>query len=96
MRLQLPLSVVILICLTCYLWSVPLALSVSDALDWQYDADLGWWLIAGYTAPVMFLGEPFRGTVSFETMKEAYLAALTVWTAFVSALALFSKVRNGS
>ena len=46
--------------LLIYLWSVPAAVALSSVMNWQYDGDVGWWLVTAYTAPVMFLAEPFR------------------------------------
>lgn len=80
MNLQLSRAAVILLWLTGYLWSVPLALAVSNAWGWQYDGDLGWWLVAAYSAPVMFLSEPLRGSISFDTMTVIYFAILIVLT----------------
>ena len=70
--------------LTAYLWSVPLALSLSSALRWQYDGDLGWWVVAAYTAPVLFLTEPLNGSIPNTMMAVVYFTSLIVLTVAVA------------
>ncbi|RJF91067.1 hypothetical protein D3876_13055 [Sphingomonas cavernae] len=64
--------------LLVYLWSIPLALLLSDVLNWQYDGDLGWWVVIAYTAPVLFLAEPFGNTIPLNVLAIGYLLALCV------------------
>jgi hypothetical protein len=86
-----------LVWLTAYLWSVPLALYLSSALDWQYDGDAGWWVVAAYTAPILLLTEPFGGAVSNEVLAVVYLTALLLVTvAVVRIVKLNSRGLNGS
>jgi hypothetical protein len=65
---------------TGYLWSVPIALAVSSAANWQYDADLGFWIVGAYTAPVLLLSEPLQGSISLEAMAGIYFGCLVALT----------------
>ncbi len=67
--------------LLLYLWSVPLALLLSDLLNWQYDGGIGWWLVAGYTFPVLMLSEPFSGAVDINILAACYLVLVSGATA---------------
>jgi hypothetical protein len=62
---------------------VPLALGLSAAMNWQYDGDLGWWIAAAYSFPILFLTEPFSGSVPIETLTGVFAAILLVITAVV-------------
>ncbi len=96
MNLQLSRAAAILLWLTGYLWSVPLALAVSNAWGWQYDGDLGWWLVAAYSAPVMLLSEPLRGSISLDAMAVIYFAMLIVLTVcMIGYLAFKLRKANG-
>jgi hypothetical protein len=66
-----------------YLWSVPAALLLSDFLNWQYDGDPGWWIVAAYASPIMALTEPFAGYVSIEDLAIGYFVLLCTLTIFV-------------
>ncbi|MEV5022595.1 hypothetical protein MRBLMA1_002452 [Sphingobium sp. LMA1-1-1.1] len=70
----------ILVWLVGYLWSVPLAMFVSSALDWQYDGNLGWWIVAAYTSPILLLTEPLRGFVPNDMLAVGYFTCLLVLT----------------
>lgn len=86
-----------LVWLTVYLWSVPLALFFSSALNWQYDGDVGWWIVAAYTAPILFLTEPFSGSVSNTVLAVVYFSILLVMTVtMVRHIKLSSRGFNGS
>ena len=72
----------LLIWITGYLWTVPAAIAVSRVLDWQYDGDIGWWIVMAYTAPIIMLTEPFGSAISFVAYTIAYnivLFAMTFW-----------------
>jgi len=68
--------------LLLYLWSVPLALLLSQLLNWQYDGGIGWWLVAAYTFPVLLLSEPFSGAVDMNILAACYLVLLAGASAF--------------
>jgi len=63
-----------------YLWSVPVAFAVGSVANWQYDSDLGFWIVAAYTAPVMLLSEPLRGSISLEAMAGIYFGCVIALT----------------
>jgi hypothetical protein len=66
-------------------------------LNWQYDVDLGWWVVAAYTAPLLFLTEPFSGSVSNTVLAVVYFSILLVLTvAMVRHVKLSSRGLNGS
>jgi hypothetical protein len=66
--------------ITGYLWTVPVAVFLSRTFNWQYDGDLGWWIVAAYTAPIQFLAEPFQGIPKyiFTVAYGVFLLTLTV------------------
>lgn len=43
-----------------YLWTAAAALAISYALNWQYDGDLGWWLVMAYSYPAVAIALPIR------------------------------------
>ncbi len=73
-----------LLWLTAYLWSVPLALFLSSALHWQYDGDLGWWIVAAYTAPILFLTEPLGRSIPNTMLAVIYFTSLIILTLAVA------------
>jgi hypothetical protein len=73
--------------MAAYLWSVPLALMISDVLDWSYDGGPGWWLVAGWTAPVVFVASWFRPVVSEPAIVSIYFIVVIAFTAYTASLA---------
>jgi hypothetical protein len=53
---------------------------LSSSLNWQYDGDLGWWIVAAYTAPIQILAEPFQGVPEyiFTFVYGVFVLTLTV------------------
>lgn len=83
-----------LIGLIGYLWSVPIALFLSSALNWQYDGDLGWWIVTAYASPVLFLAEPFGGSVSNNLLAAMYFVVLIILTVAVARSTKLSAHRS--
>jgi len=42
-------------CTLIYFWAVVGALVLNYEMNWQYDGNLGWWLVAGLSYPVLWL-----------------------------------------
>jgi hypothetical protein len=70
-----------------YLWTAAAALAISYAAGWQYDGDLGWWLVAAYSFPALALESPLLSVADNPDLGATYslvaLAALTVGSAIV-------------
>ena len=80
-----------------YLWSVPVALALSSALNWQYDGHSGWWIVAAYTAPILIFTEPLGSSVPDVLYIVVYCMALLALTAsVVRATQLSNTTPNGS
>ena len=65
-----------------YLWTVPAAIALSRVHDWQYDGDIGWWVVTAYSAPIIMLTAPFGSAIPFVAYTIAYiivLFAVTFW-----------------
>jgi len=72
----------LLIWIMGYLWTVPAAIALSRVLDWQYDGDIGWWVVTAYSAPIIMLTAPFGSAIPFVAYTIAYiivLFAVTFW-----------------
>ena len=69
--------------ITGYLWTVPAALALSRALDWQYDGDIGWWVVMALTAPILMLTAPFGSAIPFAVYTTAYIVILFAMTLLV-------------
>ena len=41
-----------------YLWTAAAALAVSYSAGWEYDGDLGWWVVTVYSFPALTLTIP--------------------------------------
>ncbi|RZF60794.1 hypothetical protein EWE75_21260 [Sphingomonas populi] len=94
---KLPRRTMILVWLVGYLWSVPLAMFLSSALDWQYDGNLGWWIMAAYTSPILLLTEPLRGFVPSEVLAVGYLTCLLFLTLAAARFVQLSRIEpNGN
>jgi hypothetical protein len=74
-----------------YLWSVPLALFISNKMAWQYDGDIGWWLAMAYAFPVGILAEPFAN-LGDQTILIGYFVLLTL--ASIWLLATWKRMPN--
>lgn len=40
-----------------YLWTAAASLELNQIMDWQYDGDLGWWLVAAFAFPALGLAD---------------------------------------
>lgn len=63
-----------------YLWSVPAVLLVGRTMNWQYDGDLGFWIIFAYTAPTLYLLSPLAAFSTEYANWVAYGVALLILT----------------
>ena len=65
-----------------YLWTAAAAVAISQALDWQYDGGLAWWLVAAYSFPALILASPLLWLTRDPDLAAIYclgaLAATTV------------------
>ncbi len=81
-----------------YLWTAAAALSISYAAGWQYDGDLGWWLVMAYSFPALTLAGPLLSLASNPDLGSIYallaLMALTVASRFT--LLRPAPLANGS
>ena len=41
-----------------YLWTAVGAVAISHTAGWQYDGDVGWWLVVAYTFPAFLIATP--------------------------------------
>lgn len=68
-----------------YFWTAPAALAISFAADWQYDGDVGWWLVMVYSFAALALASPVFTLAPNDDLGAAYsllfLAVLTVASA---------------
>lgn len=55
-----------------YLWLVPAVMLLGRAMNWQYDGDIGFWIVLALTAPVLYLLSPLL----------AFFTEYTIWTAY--------------
>ncbi|WP_156348800.1 hypothetical protein [Sphingomonas sp. Leaf230] len=83
MIIQRPRRQTLLVWITGYLWIVPAVITLSRVLNWQYDADIGWWVVMAFTAPIIMLTEPFGSAVPFPVYTTAYLVVLFAMTLLV-------------
>jgi hypothetical protein len=81
-----------------YFWTAAAALAISYAAGWQYDGDLGWWLVAAYSFPALALASPLLSLVGNSDLGANYslivLAAITVASAILLRRPL--RLPNGS
>jgi len=81
-----------------YCWTAAGAVAISYVAGWQYDGDLGWWLVAAYSFPALALASPLVSLVGDPDLGATYsviaLAALTV--AVVLSLRRSARLPNGS
>jgi undecaprenyl pyrophosphate phosphatase UppP len=56
-------------------------------MEWQYDLDLAWWVVVGWTAPVIFIGSWFLEVLSKPIVTGAYCAIVILFTAYAIWLA---------
>ena len=66
--------------------TAPVAVLVSHTLGWEYDGDIGWWLVAAYSAPLLMLSEPFDVAIRADVIGGVYVillmgASLLYWRA---------------
>jgi hypothetical protein len=87
MRLPSKRTGAIFLWLTAYLWSVPFTIVILEFMEWQYDLDLTWWIVVGWTAPVVFLGSWFLGAFSKSIIIGVYFVILMIFTAYAIWLA---------
>ena len=72
-----------------YLWTTAAALAISFAAGWQYDGDLGWWLVTAYSLPGLALATPLFSLTSNPDLDSIY--ALLALVALTVALALMLR-----
>lgn len=41
-----------------YAWSAVAAIEINQLAGWQYDGNLGWWIVTAYSAPALALASP--------------------------------------
>ena len=64
-----------------YLWTSAAALAIGSAAGWQYDANLGWWVVAAYSFPALALASPLLSLAGNPDLGVIYsLLALTALT----------------
>ena len=63
-----------------YLWSVPAVMLLGRTMNWQYDGDIGFWIVLAYTAPVLYLLLPLLAFFTEYTIWAAYGVALLILT----------------
>jgi FtsH-binding integral membrane protein len=63
-----------------YLWSVPAVMLLGRTMNWQYDGDIGFWIVLAYTAPVLYLLSPLLAFFTEYTIWAAYGVALLILT----------------
>lgn len=65
-----------------YAWSAVAAIEINQLAGWQYDGDLGWWLVMAYTAPALALTSPLSLVVDDANVRISIalvlLSAITV------------------
>ena len=76
-----PLARRVIVWCFAYFWTASAALAISYAVGWQYDGDLGWWLVAGYSFPALLLASPIQSMIkSAEVAAVVDLSVLAVLT----------------
>ena len=63
-----------------YLWVVPVAMLLRSTMDWQYDGDLGFWIVFAYTAPILYLLSPLTALFTEYAIWVAYCLVLLILT----------------
>lgn len=81
-----------------YLWSAAAALGLNDAVGWQYDGGLGWWLVTVYSFPELALATPLTSLARNPSLGSIY-ALLALAAATVLSVAILrgpARTYNGS
>jgi hypothetical protein len=86
----------ILWCLA-YFWTAAAALAINSAAGWQYDGDLGWWLVTAYSFPALALASPLLSLLGNPDLAATYgLIALATLTVALAILLRRQRLPNGS
>lgn len=98
MRIERPWIRRAIVWCLAYLWTAAAALAISSAAGWQYDGDLGWWLVMVYSFPALALGSSLLSLTGNPDREAIYclvaLAALTIASAVL--LRRPARVSKGS